>query len=116
MEHEKKYRIGEVAEMLKLKSSVLRYWESEFTQLIPHRTDKGQRYYSEEEVVLLRRIKQLLHEQGMTIDGAKRILNGTAIYDKNQPGLAVAVPDPAFMSMLLAELTAIKQLLTTPSH
>ena len=67
---EKMYRIGEAAELLNLKSYVLRFWETEFPQLAPLRTDHGQRLYSEEHIALLRRIKQLLHEQGMTIDGA----------------------------------------------
>ncbi len=71
---EKTYRIGEVAERLHLKSYVLRFWETEFSQLTPLRTDKGQRLYTEAHVTLLKHIKRLLHEQGMTIDGARRIL------------------------------------------
>ena len=58
------YRIGEVAELLDLKTHVLRFWETEFPQLAPLRTGKGQRLYTEENVALLRRIRQLLHEQG----------------------------------------------------
>lgn len=68
------YRIGEAAELLQLKSYVLRFWESEFPQLAPLRTDKGQRLYTEEHIALLRRIKHLLHEQGMTIEGARRVV------------------------------------------
>ena len=68
------YRIGEVAELLDLKTHVLRFWETEFPQLAPLRTGKGQRLYTEENVALLRRIRQLLHEQGMTIEGARRVL------------------------------------------
>ena len=68
------YRIGEVAELLDLKTHVLRFWETEFPQLAPLRTGKGQRLYTEENVALLRRIQQLLHEQGMTIEGARRVL------------------------------------------
>lgn len=70
----KTYRIGEAADLLQLKSYVLRFWETEFTQLAPLRTDKGQRLYTEEHLELLRRIRHLLHEQGMTIDGARRVL------------------------------------------
>lgn len=71
---EKTYRIGEAAEMLQLKSYVLRFWQTEFAQLTPLRTDKGQRIYTETHIELLRRIKYLLHEQGMTIEGARRAL------------------------------------------
>ncbi len=68
------YRIGEAARLLKLESYVLRFWETEFAQLRPMRTPKGQRLYSDADLVLLRRIRTLLHEQGMTIEGARRIL------------------------------------------
>lgn len=71
---ENTYRIGEAADLLQLKSYVLRFWETEFTQLAPLRTDKGQRLYTEAHLELLRRIRHLLHEQGMTIDGARRVL------------------------------------------
>ena len=96
---EKTYRIGEAAELLNLKTHVLRFWETEFPQLDPLRTDKGQRLYTETHLALLRRIQQLLHEQGMTIEGARRVLEGSA------------VPDPAFMQMLKRELTAVRRLL-----
>ena len=68
------YRIGEAARLLKLESYVLRFWETEFAQLRPMRTPKGQRLYSDADLVLLRRIRTLLHAQGMTIEGARRIL------------------------------------------
>ena len=70
------YRIGEAAQALELKTCVLRFWESEFPQLSPVRTPKGQRLYSETDMALLRRIRSLLHEQGMTIEGARRVLAG----------------------------------------
>lgn len=70
------YRIGEAARALELKTCVLRFWESEFPQLSPVRTPKGQRLYTEEHLALLRRIRSLLHEQGMTIQGARRVLEG----------------------------------------
>lgn len=70
----KTYRIGEVADLLSLKAYVLRFWETEFPQLAPLRTGKGQRLYTEEHVRLARRIQQLVHEQGLTLDGARRVL------------------------------------------
>lgn len=58
---EKTYRIGEAAELLNLKTYVLRFWETEFPQLDPLRTEKGQRLYSERDIAVLRRIRHLLH-------------------------------------------------------
>lgn len=71
---EKTYRIGEAAALLDLKTYVLRFWETEFPQLEPLRTEKGQRLYTEKHVIMLRAIKSLLHDRGMTIDGARRYL------------------------------------------
>lgn len=71
----KTYKIGDVAALLNLKTYVLRFWETEFRQLRPHRTPKGQRIYTEKDVELLRRIQYLLHEKGMTIEGARRRLS-----------------------------------------
>lgn len=72
----KLYKIGEAAGALDLKTSVLRFWEGEFPQLQPVRTPKGQRMYREQDMELLRQIRSLVHEQGMTLDGAKRVLAG----------------------------------------
>lgn len=71
---ERTYRIGEAAKLLNLKTYVLRFWETEFPQLTPHRTEKGQRLYSEQDVAMLRTIRHLLHERGLTIEGARKIL------------------------------------------
>lgn len=73
---EKTYKIGEAARILNLKGFVLRFWETEFKQLCPLRTEKGQRLYTEADLTLLKRIRHLLHEQGLTIEGAKRVLAG----------------------------------------
>lgn len=111
---EKTYRIGEAAELLDLKPHVLRFWETEFPQLAPLRTGKGQRLYTESHLALLRRIRQLLHEQGMTIPGARRVLEGSAVLDDTVPERVAAVPDPAFMHMLRRELAAVRALLAPP--
>ena len=71
---EKQYKIGEAAELLSLKTYVLRFWEMEFPQIAPGRTPSGQRIYTERDLALLKRIKHLLHERGLTIDGARRQL------------------------------------------
>ncbi len=67
-------RIGEVAEMFKLNTSVLRFWEEEFIELNPTRTKTGQRLYSASDVALIKKLKKLLHEEGLTIEGAKKSL------------------------------------------
>ena len=75
---QKTYRIGEAAAKLKLKSYVLRFWETEFPQIAPVRTEKGQRLYRESDLAVLGRIRFLLHERGLTIDGARRLLREEA--------------------------------------
>ncbi len=70
----KVYRIGEAAKILDVKTSVLRFWESEFKQIRPKRTETGQRYYSEKDMQTLKTIHNLLYDQGMTIIGAKKTL------------------------------------------
>ncbi len=84
---ERTYRIGEAARLLDLEGYVLRFWETEFAQLRPMRTAKGQRLYSEADIALLRRIRFLLHEQGMTIEGARRVLE-----ESSSEGYSSAVP------------------------
>jgi DNA-binding transcriptional MerR regulator len=68
------YKIGEAASLLHLKTYVLRFWETEFPQIAPLRTEKGQRLYTEEHLALLDRIRFLLHEHGLTIEGARKVL------------------------------------------
>lgn len=63
--------------ILNVKTSVLRFWESEFPQIRPKRTETGQRYYSEKDMHILQKIHTLLYQEGMTINGAKRILKGS---------------------------------------
>ena len=81
---EKLYRIGDAAELLGLKTYVLRYWEKEFSQLRPVRTGKGQRRYTETDVATLRRVQDLLHEQGLTIEGARKVLAGASALSLKQ--------------------------------
>ena len=65
------FTIGEVSELCGVKSHVLRYWEQEFTQLKPVKRGGNRRYYQHHEVILIRRIRQLLYEEGFTISGAR---------------------------------------------
>ena len=73
------FTIGEVAELCRVKPYVLRYWEQEFTQLKPMKRRGNRRYYQHHEVLLIRRIRDLLYEQGFTINGARnRLADGAA--------------------------------------
>ena len=65
------FTIGEVSELCGVKPHVLRYWEQEFTQLKPVKRRGNRRYYQHHEVLLIRRIRELLYEQGFTISGAR---------------------------------------------
>src|SRR5918994_6521477 len=68
------YKIGEACKELGIQPYVLRYWETEFPALAPSKSRSGQRVYSEKELEVIKRIKQLLYEEGYTIAGAKKKL------------------------------------------
>jgi DNA-binding transcriptional MerR regulator len=73
------FTIGEVSELCGVKPYVLRYWEQEFTQLKPMKRRGNRRYYQHHEVLLIRRIRDLLYDQGFTISGARnRLSEGAA--------------------------------------
>jgi DNA-binding transcriptional MerR regulator len=71
------FTIGEVSELCGVKPHVLRYWEQEFTQLKPVKRRGNRRYYQHHEVLLIRRIRQLLYEEGFTISGARNRLDNS---------------------------------------
>jgi DNA-binding transcriptional MerR regulator len=68
------FTIGEVSDLCGVKPHVLRYWEQEFTELKPVKRRGNRRYYQHHEVLLIRRIRELLYEQGFTINGARNRL------------------------------------------
>lgn len=72
------FTIGEVSELCGVKAHVLRYWEQEFTQLKPVKRSGNRRYYQHHEVMLIRRIRELLYGQGFTISGARNFLENSA--------------------------------------
>jgi DNA-binding transcriptional MerR regulator len=72
------FTIGEVSELCGVKPHVLRYWEQEFTQLKPVKRRGNRRYYQHHEVLLIRRIRDLLYDQGFTINGARNRLDEAA--------------------------------------
>lgn len=101
------FTIGEVSELCAVKAHVLRYWEQEFTQLRPVKRRGNRRYYQHHEVLLIRRIRELLYEEGFTISGARQRLQ-----HEDAPG-AEPTPDPTTpdLAKLRAELSAILKIL-----
>ena len=71
------FTIGEVSELCDVKPYVLRYWEQEFTELEPVKRRGNRRYYQRRDIIVIRRIRALVHEQGFTIGGARRRLSGS---------------------------------------
>ena len=76
------FTIGEVSELCGVKPHVLRYWEQEFTQLKPVKRRGNRRYYQHHEVLLIRRIRELLYEEGFTISGARNRLDNSLAHDE----------------------------------
>ena len=75
------YSIGEVSEMVGLKSYVLRYWETEFKQLSPPKNRAGNRTYRQKDIDLILKIKDLLHGKKFTIEGARSVVSGKNVTD-----------------------------------
>ena len=94
------FTIGEVSELCGVKPHVLRYWEQEFAQLRPVKRRGNRRYYQRHEVLLVRRIRDLLYEQGFTISGARNRLAELG------PGAIRALEDEQDLDEALAEATA----------
>ena len=99
------FTIGEVSELCGVKPHVLRYWEQEFTQLKPVKRRGNRRYYQHHEVLLIRRIRELLYEDGFTISGARHRL------DLNFEQTPATAPESADLSAFRVELLAIIALL-----
>jgi len=86
------FTIGEVSELCGVKPHVLRYWEQEFTQLKPVKRRGNRRYYQHHEVLLIRRIRELLYEQGFTISGARNKLDSRMANGSDGEELAAGLP------------------------
>ena len=103
------FTIGEVSELCGVKPHVLRYWEQEFTQLKPVKRRGNRRYYQHHEVLLIRRIRDLLYEQGFTISGARNRLDEGVSSD----GRSLAARAEAGKADLAAIRSEIKSIIET---
>src|SRR4051812_4762200 len=120
------FTIGEVSDLCGVKPHVLRYWEQEFTQLKPVKRRGNRRYYQHHEVLLIRRIRDLLYEQGFTINGARHrldtdaqpahppLVSGNGGGDGAMRRPEVAVPMAVSLAEIRQELEQIRQLLGMP--
>jgi len=112
------FTIGEVSELCGVKPHVLRYWEQEFTQLRPIKRRGNRRYYQRHEVLLIRRIRELLYEQGFTISGARNRLDeidsAPVVLPPAAAAAAPGVPPALDANTLRGELEAIRNLLRQP--
>ena len=95
MANDRLYKIGEVCKLADVQPYVLRYWETEFPALTPNKSGGGQRLYTQREIDIILRIKQLLYQDGFTIAGAKKKLDDGA--------LSVAPPSSATVPRAAAE-------------
>ena len=107
------FTIGEVSDLCGVKPHVLRYWEQEFTQLRPMKRRGNRRYYQHHEVLLVRRIRDLLYEQGFTISGARHRLD--EVGEREAPAAtAGAMPEAGNgmdMALLRQEIKSVLELL-----
>lgn len=104
------FTIGEVSDLCGVKPHVLRYWEQEFTQLKPVKRRGNRRYYQHHEVLLIRRIRSLLYEQGFTISGARNRLGDTRDVPPLDQDAAVRLSG-AEMQSLRSELGGVSAML-----
>jgi DNA-binding transcriptional MerR regulator len=104
------FKIGEVSELTGIESHVLRYWESEFKVLRPHRAGSKQRLYRRADVETILEIKRLLYDEGFTIIGAKKVLDrGKRTGEDDTP--TAAGPDPGLLREIRSELEELKKIL-----
>ena len=101
------FTIGEVSELCGVKPHVLRYWEQEFTQLKPVKRRGNRRYYQHHEVLLIRRIRELLYDQGFTISGARNRLDELVAEPTKAPR-AVRAPN---LGLVRKEIESVLELL-----
>ena len=101
------FTIGEVSELCGVKPHVLRYWEQELTQLKPIKRRGNRRYYQHHEVLLIRRIRSLLYEQGFTINGARNRLDTGDATARDHAATADKPSNPGSIRDRLQEIRAL---------
>lgn len=106
------FRIGEVASLCRLPAYVLRFWETEFPQLRPVKSNTGQRMYRKRDVEFVVRIKTLLYQNGFTIAGARTQLREETKSERNQSALPFPGPTSASVAHLRHELKEILHILS----
>jgi len=107
------FTIGEVSELCGVKPHVLRYWEQEFTQLKPLKRRGNRRYYQHHEVLLIRRIRELLYEHGFTINGARNRLDGSEVPAMSAAPAVVRVERRMDTRQVRSELKSILSMLNS---
>ena len=107
------FTIGEAAELCGVKPHVLRYWEQEFSQLRPMKRRGNRRYYQHHEVLMIRRIRDLLYDQGFTISGARTRLQELAHHGR---GSAPAEADPLTQFAVEHDVAAIQAAAASSSN
>lgn len=98
------FRIGEVSKLCSLPAYVLRFWETEFPQLKPNKSNTGQRLYRRKDVENIVRVKKLLYEEGYTINGARQFIKAESKRDHSQAPLPFSGPPSSTV-----DLSNIKQ-------
>ena len=105
------FTIGEVSDLCGVKPHVLRYWEQEFTQLKPVKRRGNRRYYQHHEVLLIRRIRDLLYDQGFTISGARNRLDEAGSEPVMAPAPAPVGGNRVDLASLRRELQSVIEML-----
>ena len=95
------YKIGEISKILKIPTYVLRYWETEFSELKPEKTATGQRKYTDKDLELVKRIARYRYEEKMTVDGTKAKLNAETVIQ----------PSPEFQKSLQLIKNGLQEIL-----
>jgi DNA-binding transcriptional MerR regulator len=98
------FTIGEVSDLCCVKPHVLRYWEQEFTQLSPMKRRGNRRYYQHHEVLMIRKIRELLYDQGFTISGARNKMLETSLHGREKKSTNAVISD----GVEAAELTGFE--------
>ena len=110
--------IGEVADLISIEQHVIRFWESKFPQIKPHK-NRGIRYYSLQDIELLLKIKSYLYDEGYTIKGVQQLLRknnrpmSTILLENNNLSDSVLVSKEQLM-MIINQLNSVRNKLTTP--